>query len=393
MKNAWRLDPVYFAPHAKAGGGWIAFKDAPSPPPAPDYGAMAVQQGQANIDAARTSAKLSNPNITSPLGSRTITYGGGAPTFNQAGFDSAMKAYTEGLRSGGSGQPQWGATGGYETDGGPAMGWVTPQGQSGGSELKAPNQADFWQTSGDPDQSNMDIRLSPEQQRLYDQQARLSQGVGNVAESQLGRVADSVSQPFSYGGQPERVTRVGSGDANAARDATTRAIIERNQPRMDRARAAQDTQLANQGIMRGSEAYENAQDDLARAENDFRLGAIREGNAEQNQIFGQEMQNAALQNTGRAAGIQEQSYLRGLPLSEFNSFRTGAQPTMPQFQNYSGVSTQPAPIMQAGMAQNQYDMGLYNSQVAGQNSTMNGLFGLGGAALKFGMGGPAGLAF
>ncbi len=34
MKN-WLHDPIHFAPIAKLGGGWIAFKDSPSPPPAP----------------------------------------------------------------------------------------------------------------------------------------------------------------------------------------------------------------------------------------------------------------------------------------------------------------------------------------------------------------------
>ena len=29
-------DPIYFAPQRKLGGGWICWKDSPSPPPAPD---------------------------------------------------------------------------------------------------------------------------------------------------------------------------------------------------------------------------------------------------------------------------------------------------------------------------------------------------------------------
>lgn len=48
---------------------------APSPPAAPDYGAAATAQGAANIDAARATAKLSNPNITTPYGSQTVSYG------------------------------------------------------------------------------------------------------------------------------------------------------------------------------------------------------------------------------------------------------------------------------------------------------------------------------
>jgi hypothetical protein len=36
---------------------------APPPPAAPNYAAAAQQQGAANVDAARQSAVLSNPNI------------------------------------------------------------------------------------------------------------------------------------------------------------------------------------------------------------------------------------------------------------------------------------------------------------------------------------------
>lgn len=32
-------------------------------PPAPDYAAQAREQGAANVDAARVSSKLSNPNV------------------------------------------------------------------------------------------------------------------------------------------------------------------------------------------------------------------------------------------------------------------------------------------------------------------------------------------
>jgi hypothetical protein len=45
-------------------------------PKAPDYAALAAAQGQANLDAARASAKLNNPNIINPYGTQTVTYDG-----------------------------------------------------------------------------------------------------------------------------------------------------------------------------------------------------------------------------------------------------------------------------------------------------------------------------
>ena len=57
-------------------------------PPTIDYAKQAQAQGEANIDSARTSAKLSNPNIYGPLGSQTVTYG--TPSFDQTAYDKAM---------------------------------------------------------------------------------------------------------------------------------------------------------------------------------------------------------------------------------------------------------------------------------------------------------------
>jgi len=45
-------------------------KDAPSPPPAPDYRGAAQEQGVANIESARATAKLSNPNMYTPYGTQ-----------------------------------------------------------------------------------------------------------------------------------------------------------------------------------------------------------------------------------------------------------------------------------------------------------------------------------
>ena len=65
-----------------------------TPPPVPDYAAAATAQGAANVEAARATAKLGNPNIYGPLGSQTISYGANK-IVDQAGFDKAMAAYNQ----------------------------------------------------------------------------------------------------------------------------------------------------------------------------------------------------------------------------------------------------------------------------------------------------------
>ena len=66
-------------------------KKSPAPPPAPDYAGAAQQQGIANLEAARLTARLSNPNIITPLGGQRVTYG--RPQFNRAAYDAAMANY------------------------------------------------------------------------------------------------------------------------------------------------------------------------------------------------------------------------------------------------------------------------------------------------------------
>ena len=63
-------------------------KKSPAPPPAPDYAAAAQQQGIANLEAARLTARLSNPNVITPLGGQRVTYG--RPQFNMNAYNAAM---------------------------------------------------------------------------------------------------------------------------------------------------------------------------------------------------------------------------------------------------------------------------------------------------------------
>lgn len=98
--------------------------------------------------------------------------------------------------------------------------------------------------------------------------------------------------------------------------------------------------------------------------------------------FNQEAQLFGMQGNQRQQDIQEQAYLRSLPLSELNSLRTGSQPTMPQFQAYTGGGNiAPPPIMQGSQLNYQAALGPYNAQLAQNNAITEGLFSLGSAAI------------
>ena len=63
-------------------------------PPTPDYVGAAKQQGKDNLESAKQSNLMSNPNMYTPFGNQTVTYS--APTFDQSGFDTALAKYNAG---------------------------------------------------------------------------------------------------------------------------------------------------------------------------------------------------------------------------------------------------------------------------------------------------------
>jgi len=133
------------------------------------------------------------------------------------------------------------------------------------------------------------------------------------------------------------------------------------QPQLDRQRSQTQTQLANQGIQPGSEAYNNAMYDLENNQNNLLANVTTQGigvglNAN-NQAFNQQ-QNAY--NTNLAA-----------PFTYANNVKSLATPSYvqtPAGPNYLGAVNQ----------QYTNQLGAYNAGQANQTNQSNGLLGLGG---------------
>jgi hypothetical protein len=66
-------------------------KKAPAPPPTPDYRGAAIEQGAANLESARATARLSNPNTYTPYGTQLVSYDGDIPTIRQTLTPTAQK--------------------------------------------------------------------------------------------------------------------------------------------------------------------------------------------------------------------------------------------------------------------------------------------------------------
>lgn len=205
--------------------------------------------------------------------------------------------------------------------------------------------------------------LSPDQQTLLNQQNKTSIGLAGLADRGLGYVNDTLSHQLTAKDLPADMVNPGETGAQA--------LMRRYQPQMDQSRKALETQLANQGIMPGSEAYDNSMRTQYQSENDLRSQAQIQGIE-----IGQNAQNQQL-------GVKTQ--LQNNPLNVLNAVRSGSQITNPSFgavpQQANAGGTDYSSAMQ-GM--NNYNMGLYNSEVAANNSSNSGLMGLMGTAGKLG---------
>lgn len=147
------------------------------------------------------------------------------------------------------------------------------------------------------------------------------------------------------------------------------AIMRRLQPTMEHESAMSDQQLANQGIMPGSEAYNNAKRLLAQGQNDKLTSAITGG-------F-----DVGLRANANKYGQDLSKYTTNLtaPLTYASGVKNLATPN---FVNPTPQGTTAGPdLLGATTATGNYNMSNYNANLANTAAMTNGLMTLGGMAL------------
>ncbi len=237
--------------------------------------------------------------------------------------------------------------------------------------------------------------LTPVGQQTVDLQQQAGLGLANVANEQTQKIGDILGSPFSFGGTPQTsldLSQVAKSPINAGTTAQD-AIMARLEPYLQRQRTSRETQLINQGLRPGGEAYDNATKDLGQQENDLLLQAGKEGLgldlAANQQGFNQALQSGQFGNTAINQQLAQALQMRDSPINEITALMSGSQVQNPQFQPYHGQAVAPAPLFQGTQAQGQWDMQRYQQEVAQRNALMNGLFSLGGSVTGglFGLGG------
>jgi hypothetical protein len=222
--------------------------------------------------------------------------------------------------------------------------------------------------------------LSPRQQQIAQVGEEAQINLGTLARDQSARLGDLLGTPLDVSGAPNvnapRLdTRIGENDFERSRRRVERALMSRMNPNLEAGRERLESQLTNQGLARGSEAWNRSIDEAGRQENDARMGAILAGGQEQSRLFGMERDQAAFGNNALQTQFGNQRTLRGdymteafanrnQPINEIAALLGGAQVTQPSFVNT------PTPQMpntdMAGIYANNYNQQLQRSQQQNQ---------------------------
>lgn len=228
--------------------------------------------------------------------------------------------------------------------------------------------------------------LTPDGQFLLDAANKMSRQYSGVSDTLFNSASRKLGQDATpdpaYWKTLGQVPESNAGVRKSVEDALYKRATSRLDPKFAQARGSLETQLANQGITLGSEAYKTAQDNFGRSENDAYQSAIDSaiagGGSEESRQLGLDLQsrNQGLSEHGQMT--DEQYKARSQVLNELNALRTGSQVTPPQF-TPENVSTSVAPTNLAQSVYNSYqgELGNYNAGVSSDNAMMGGLTNLG----------------
>jgi hypothetical protein len=243
--------------------------------------------------------------------------------------------------------------------------------------------------SYDGDTPTIRQTLTPQAQQTLEAEQRVQTGLANLGEKGTQMASQVLDKPFAFGGPAVQTSLNTSNIAKMPVNAGTtgqEAIMSRLEPSLARARTSTETNLVNQGLRPGTEAYDNAIRSLGEQETDQRTQAVLQGinldTAANAQGYNQALQSGQFGNTAQQQALAQAIQGRQMPLNEITALMSGSQIQNPQFQAYQGANVAAAPTFAATQAQGAFDANAYNQRVATQNANTAGLYSLGGQALR-----------
>jgi hypothetical protein len=201
-----------------------------------------------------------------------------------------------------------------------------------------------------------DITLSPEMQSLYDKNIAMSGLTADMGLLANEQISDIFSDPFTLD------------DFETYDEEFYNSFLDRLEQDIDKDWEDTQAQLIASGHSSGDEGYAYEQEMMNRAKTDASTQAYLAA------------QDAALRERGQI--VEEALLERNQPINEYSAWRTGSQVSTPQFQSQPYIPPPSGPeYLDAANMQAQYDLGIYNADVAGSNAITSGLFDLGAGYL------------
>jgi len=264
----------------------------------------------------------------------------------------------------------------------------------------------------------------------------IAQPYQNAINSLSGQIQQNFAQPFDtsqyqnqmvgstpqfqgVGQAPNLQTSV-QGTGMQGWDQATNLLMSRLNPQIKQQNEASDAQLANQGIMPGSEAYNRAKTQIAQQQNDLLNQAQLAGSQIQNQMFNQnlaagtfgntalgnqntmnlgntafnnalgqqgfanQLSGTAANNAARQANFGQGLTQYQLPTASLGSLRAA---TTPGYVNpYNQAAVAGPDYLSAYTSQNATDIARANAEAAQRSSLLSTLGGLGSSAILGGTG-------
>ena len=280
--------------------------------------------------------------------------------------------------------------------------------------------------NGNPTWTANQQLAQPLQQSLQNIQSQLAQNTGNPLDASQYQAQQVGQGPqFSGIGNAANLQSQVQGTGMEGWDKATGLLMSRLNPQIQQSNDRLTAQLANQGVVPGTEAYNRAMTQQGQKTNDLLTQAQLAGSQVQNTMFGQNLAAGQFGNTAltqqnqnqlanlgfnnqmgqqgfanQMAGTQannaatQQNYAnalqqQNLPLQQLGAFQ---QATAPGYVNpYSQAAVSGPDYLGAYSTLNAQQIAAQNAANAKTANTQAGLYGLGGAAL-LGGGGVGGLA-
>ncbi len=251
--------------------------------------------------------------------------------------------------------------------------------------------------------------LTPDQQKLLDLQENIGISSYDLANKQVGRVANTLNNGFpannlpsvrsvDEAGLPKRIGGATADDIQAmqrqVQDQAYGEFERRNSQDFDKSRTTARQSLADRGIAEGSELYNRELSRLERDIADAKQGAASSAfamgqdyglqqtdfaNQSRDQTLAEQLAMQQRERELRTSDLQEQKAIRDVPLQDVATLLGYGSPQTPQVSGLTSVNINPVPAADIINQNYANQVAAYNARLqAGSGGFLNSLIGAGG---------------